>query len=212
MGFRSSGDVEMFNMMFYSLVAGITFLWLFAHKLGNRNRLLTFLLAFALMTMLNVIGVISYCGLQFSQDAVMGGTLLAILGFVMLLGFVLSGWCCRKHYGPVRFTLWLAVWIVSVCIVSMLVVYSTVFIIQAEPVPISTVLLMVSFAGAVLGGCMFVMVLPYMIVVLRSSFFRERLYACLNLKSVRPAVGQAATDAFTRQNPHTETARDNGPI
>ena len=51
MDFRSPGDVEMFNMMFNSLIAGITFLWLFAPKLGRFNPWIVFFLAFALISM-----------------------------------------------------------------------------------------------------------------------------------------------------------------
>jgi hypothetical protein len=41
----------------------------------------------------------------------------------------------------------------------------------------------------ILGAFMYVVVLPYMILALRSSFFRERFYACLHLKSM-PATAQ----------------------
>jgi hypothetical protein len=69
----------------------------------------------------------------------------------------------------------------------MLVVYSTVFIVQRASVPISTVLLIVPVVGSSYGAFLYVVVLPYMILALRSSFFRERFYACLHLKSMPTA-------------------------
>jgi hypothetical protein len=188
LGFRSA-DAEMFNMLFYSLTVGIAILWLLAHKLGNRSRFVTFLLAFTIMAVVGLAGAISYGGLEFSQRTVSALILLAILVFAMLLGFVLAGWWCRKHYSGLRFMLYLALWTVSASLVGMLVIYSIVFIVQRVSISISEVLLIVPVVGAVLGAFLYVVVLPYMILALRSSFFRERFYACLRLKSMPATAG-----------------------
>ncbi len=179
-----STQVEMFNMLFYSLTVGIAILWLLAHTLGNLNRFVTFLLALAIMAVVGLGGVISYTGLEFSQQTVGALMLLAVLIFAMLLGFVLAGWWCRKGYRPVSFMLWLAVWTVTANLVSMLVFYLIVFIVQKVPVPIYKVLLTVPAVGAVLGILSYMVVFPYMILALRSAFFRERFFACLHLKSM----------------------------
>ena len=179
-----SAQVEMFNMLFYSLTVGIAILWLLAHKLGNRSRFVTFLLALTIMAVVGLAGAISYAGLELSQQTVSVLLLLAILVFAMLLGFVLTGWWCRKHYSGLRFMLYLALWTVSAALVGMLVVYSIVFSVQRFFVPISTVLLIVPVVGAAYGVFLYAVVLPYMILALRSSFFRKRFYACLRLKSM----------------------------
>jgi hypothetical protein len=192
MGFPSA-QVEMFNMLFYSLTVGIAILWLLAHKIGNRSRFVTFLLAFAIMAAVGFAGAISYSGLGFSQQTAGALMLLAILVFAMLLAFVLTGWWCRKRYRPVSFMLWLAVWTVAVNLMGTLVFYSIVFIVQQASVPISTVLtvlLIVPVVGAVLGAFLYMVVFPYMILALRSSFFRQRFYACLRLKSMPTTAGQ----------------------
>jgi hypothetical protein len=188
MGFPSA-QAEMFNMLFYSLTVGIAILWLLAHKLGNRSRFVTFLLAFTIMAFVSLTGAISYGGLELSQQTVEVLLLLAILVFAMLLGFVLTGWWCRKRYRPVSFMLWLAVWTVAANLVSMLVFYSIVFVARRVSVPISTVLILALIAGSVLGAFLYVVVFPYMILALRSSFYRQRFYACLRLKSMPTASG-----------------------
>jgi hypothetical protein len=191
LGFRSA-DAEMFNMLFYSLTVGIAILWLLAHKLGNRSRFVTFLLALTIMAVVGLAGAISYSGLEFSQQTVAALMLLAILVFAMLLGFVLTGWWCRKRYRPVSFMLWLAVWTVSASLVGTLVFYSIVLIVlivQRASVPISTVLLIVPVVGSAYGAFLYAIVLPFMILALRSSFFRERFYACLRLKSMPATAG-----------------------
>jgi len=192
LGFRSA-DAEMFNMLFYSLTVGIAVLWLLAHKLGNRNRFVTFLLALTIMVAVGLVGAISYGGLEFSQQTVGYIVILSMLIFAMLLGFVLTGWRCRKSYKPVFFMLWLAVWTVSAFLVSMLVVYSIVFIVEGASVSISEVLIVVLVSGSVLGALLYMVVFPYMILALRSSFYRQRFFACLHLKSM-PAAASAPAD------------------
>lgn len=205
MGF-SSADAGMFGMVFNSLVVSITVLWLFAHKLGNRNRFLTFLWAFALMAVIGLVGAISFFGLIFSQQTFATLILLTMLASAMLLGFVLAGWQCRNRYSSLRFVLYLAFWTVTACIVTALVVYLTAFIIQQIPVSISKVLLMVSVVGLVLGACLYVIVFPYVILALRSAFFRERFYACLRLKSMPTNAAQADADLPGEQNPDPKTS------
>ena len=200
----SSGDVEMFNMMFSSLVAGITFLWLFAPKLSRFNPWIAFFLAFALITMFFLLGIVSYLGFGFSQNAVMSLAMLTVLALGMLLGFVLAGWRCRKHYGPVRFMLWLAVWMVAACLACTLVFYVITFFMQKVLIPITTILYIASIVGLILAIFLYLINLPYMILALRSSFFRERFYACLRLKAISEAPQQTDTGRLNGQNPGTE--------
>ncbi len=211
MGFRSA-DAEMFGMVFNSLVVSITVLWLFAHKLGNRNRFLTFLWAFALMAVLGLVGAISFYGLTFSQQTVGALILLAMSALVILLGFVMAGWQCRNRYSSLRFMLYLAFWTVAVCLASMLVVFLTVSIIQQTTFSISTLLIMVPIVSLIFGACLYVIVFPYMILALRSAFFRERFYACLRLKSMPPTASQADADLPGEQNPEPKTTEKSGSV
>jgi len=194
-----SAESEMSNMAFNSLVVGITVLWLLAHKLGDRNRFVTFLMAFALMAALGFVGTVSYVGLEFSQQTGWGLILLAILALAMLLGFVLAGWRCRNSYSGLRFVLYLAFWTVAACLAGTLVLYSVTFSIDQVSVPISTVLLLALVVGMILGGCLYVISLPYMILALRSSLFRERFYACMRLKSMPTISRQADADHLNEQ-------------
>jgi hypothetical protein len=200
----SSGDVEMSNMMFSSMVAGITFLWLFAPKLGRFNPWIAFFLAFALITMFFLLGIVSYLGFVFSRVAMESLAMLTVLALGMLLGFVLAGWRCRKRYGPVRFLLWLAAWMVVVSLASTIVFYVITFFIQKVPISITRILFMASIVGIILAIFLYVINLPYMILTLRSPFFRERFYACLRLKAMPAAPQQTDIGWLNEQNPGTE--------
>lgn len=209
--FPSSARIQ-FDPLFASYTMGVTVLWLFAHKLGNRNRFLTFLWAFALMTVLGLVGAMSYCGLNFSQQIFGALMLLVMSALVILLGFVMAGRQCRNRYSSLRFMLYLAFWTVAACLVSMLVVFLTVSIIQQTPVSISVVLLMVPVVGLIFGACLYVIVFPYMILALRSAFFRERFYACLRLKSMPTTPGQADADLPDEQNPDPKTSENSDSV
>jgi hypothetical protein len=181
--------------LFVSLVIGISVLLLLGHKIGNRNRFVTFLLAWVLMTVVGIAGVISYSGLSFSQQAVGSVIVFAMTALAMLLAFVFAGRCCRKRYSNLRFMLWLAVWDVVVCEMIFLGYLAIAMVIMSmigdmpDGLRLSSVLLQLAVTGLVVGICLYVILLPFMILAQRSGFFRERFYACLRLKSMSEIVG-----------------------
>ncbi len=184
-----SSQTETFDMLFFSLTVGIAILWLLSHKLGNRNRIVTFFLALIIMAVVGLAGAVSYAGLEFTQQAAGALILFGILILAMLLAFVLTAWRCRKRYSNLRFMLYLAVWTVAACLGITILFYSIVFIVAWAHISISTALLMVSVIGLVLSVFLYVIIFPFMILALRSSFFRERFFACLRLKPLPVASG-----------------------
>jgi len=181
--FSSSARMQ-YNPIMVSYAAAIAMLWLCAPKLGNRNRFVTFLLASAITAALCFVGIVSYLGWGFPGEAMAGLIVLAVMVVAVLLAFALAGWCCRNRYGPVRFMLYLALWTVLICLAVTLSVHSTVFILQQAPRPISRLLLVAGIYGSMLAACVYGINLPYMILALRSPFFRDRFYACLRLRSM----------------------------
>ncbi|MCK5271225.1 MAG: hypothetical protein KAJ52_01565 [Sedimentisphaerales bacterium] len=188
-----SSALSMFDQLFISLIIGISIVLLFGHKIGNRNRFITFLLAVVLMVVVGIAGVISYSGFAFSSQVAISAIMFAVMTLTMLPAFVFAGCCCRKRYGNLRFMLWLAVWTITVCVVIILGYFGiAVSIMGSMPGELISVLLQISVTGLVLGSCLYVIILPFMILVLRSGFFRERFYACLRLRSMPETVGYEA--------------------
>jgi len=174
-----SADAEMFGMVFHSLAVGITVLWLLANRLGNRNPLVTFLLAFAIVAVLGLLGTVSYVGLEFSPQTIGGPILLGMLALAMLLGFALTAWRCQNRYSGLRFVLYLAFWTAAACLATALIFFSIVLVIYRPPIPIFAAMLQLLVVGSVLGVCLYVIVFPYVLLAMCSSFFRQRFYACL---------------------------------
>ena len=185
MGFRSA-DAEMLSMIFHSLTVGITVLWLSAPKLSNRNRLVTFVLALAVMAVFGLLGARSYGRLRLSEKSGGVAVMVAMSASAILVGLALTAWQCRERYSRLRFLLYLAFWSVIASLASALVVCLIVFAIERPGFPIVEALLQILVVGLVLGVCAYVIVLPYLILALVNPFFRQRFYACLRLKPMHP--------------------------
>ncbi len=208
-----SSATAMFEQAFASLTVGISVLWLLAHKLGNRNWFVTFLLALVIMATLCIVGAVSYSGLAFSEYTIGSGVIFGVLTLVMLFAFALAGWRCRKRYSNLRFMLWLGVWTIATSIVIMLVWVGIALVFMGIGGELRgmwiSMLLVVFVSGPVFGGCLYAIVFPYMILALRSSFFRQRFYACLRLKSM-PITGSSEADAdrLGEQSTYPETSEN----
>jgi len=145
---------------------------------------------------------------------------LAMSVFTMLFAFVLTGWQCRKRYGGLRFVLCLPVWTIAVSIVSFLGYIGIALVIMSiaghAPGNWNSMLLQVFVVGLVfglvLGLCVYVINLPYIILALRNSFFRERFYACLRLKSMPTTVAQADADQLGEQSQGPKTSENSGSV
>jgi hypothetical protein len=190
----ASSSLSPLNQIVVSLSIAIAVVWLLAHKLANRNRFITFLLALATMAIVCFAGVISYSGFCFNATTSGVVIILGVLTFTMLLAFVLAGWRCRKRYSGVRFMLWLAVWCVGMCILLMLVFLGIWMLASSVSVPISVYLYLGIILGQalVIGGLLYAALFPFMILAFRSGFFRQRFYACFRLTGMTETVGTGA--------------------
>jgi len=201
-----SVQASVFSILFHSYTVGIASLWLLGHKIANRRRFITFLLALVIMAVTGLIGIISYGMTDFSGEGFAVLMLLGVLAFTMLLGFVLSGFMCRNRYSNLRFMLWLALWCVLVCMVVSMAFISIMFVIDGPPTSIFQILLAFVPISLIFGLCTYVIIVPYMILAFRSSFFRQRFYDCFHL----PAMATLRTDAggmeMTQQKDISETS------
>ncbi len=203
-----SNAAVMYDIIFNSLVAGIAALWLLADRIGNRNRFATFLLAVVVMAIMCALAGVSLGEFKLSADMAGISVVFAVLAATTLLAFVLTGWMCRKSYSAVRFMLWLAVWTVAPCLLIMMIVAAVSVIgglVMGNGPPPGSLLLMVlmfPLAGLILGGFIYAILFPFMILAFNSDLFRRRFYGCFRLKGMlAPAVaetedfsGERATD------------------
>ncbi len=199
-------DMMVFSVLFHSYAVGIAALWLLGHKIANRSRFTTFLLALAIMVIAGLIGIVSYGMTDLSNEGLTILMCLGVLAFTMLFGFVLAGRRCRNRYSNLCFMLWLALWCEVVCVVSTLVFYSIMLAIYRPSISLFIILFQLLTMGLIFGLCAYVIVLPYMILAFRSSFFRQRFYDCFHL----PAMAELSTDGSEADAPKQNNIRDLG--
>jgi len=203
--------IMQFNLLFNSLTVGITLLWLLAHKLGNRNRFITFLLALIIMIVISIIGQATNG--KFSEQTIIFLSFIIVLSLAVLISFVLAGWRCRTNYNGLRFILWLALWSIIASLAAMMIFMVFAWIVQRPPINmLKSILLQVLIMGLVTGLLLYAINLPFMILAFYSPFFRERFYACLRLKSMPTTAAQADADRPGEQNPDPGTSEKSNSV
>jgi hypothetical protein len=209
LNFSSIARVQ-YDPLVASYTVGIAVLWLLAHKLGNRNRFVTFLLALLIMIVVGFVALASYIVSASYYEIMLFLTFFTIiLALAVLVAFVLAALLCRKHYNSLRFILWLAFWIVINSTAAMLTFRIFMFVVRGRlPSNLTDVMLQVLFAGLVIGLLLFVINLSFMILALNSSFYRERFFACLRLKSMSTSPDQTDVGRSGEQNSPLKTAEN----
>ena len=169
--------LEVFRALIDALTIGLAVLWLLAYKLGNRNRIITLVLALVVLAGVTLVAIVLY-------QVLIDYNLLIFqsLGIATILViFVLAGWRCRKRYGPWRFMLWLAFWAMVISLVA-IIAYFLIFEGQVEE--LIGQMPKILHVGFIFGLYIYILNLPFMILAFASTFFRERFYAFFHLKSM----------------------------
>ncbi len=186
-GMPSSTALQ-FDAVFHSAVVGVAALWLVAHYFRRFGGFVRFLMCFGILVAVACLSILSY-SVELSRETPLFLALLFLLALTMVGAIALSRRCCGGKYRPVRFMLWLALWILlgsSVALIGSIIVGS--FILSGGP-RFSEAILILVVGGSILGLCLYVLNLPFMILGFAHPFFRERFCACLSLKPVSAITG-----------------------
>ncbi|HUV64562.1 MAG TPA: hypothetical protein VMW24_11735 [Sedimentisphaerales bacterium] len=178
-----SSSASQFDTVFHSAAVGVAALWLVASYFRRFGGFVRFLMCFGTLVTVGCLSILSY-SIEFSRETPLFLALLFLLALALLGAITLSRRLCGGKYRPVRFMLWLALWILlgsSVALVGFIIVGS--MIMSGGP-RFSEAILILVVGGSILGLCLYVLNLPFMILGFAHPFFRERFCACLGLKSV----------------------------
>jgi len=190
-----SSATSQFDALFQSMVVGTAALWLTANYLQRIGGRVRFLACLGILAVVACLGILSY-SMESSREAPLFFTLLLLLGLAMLGAITLSRRLCGGKYRPVRFMLWLLLWTLlgsSVALGGSILVTSLVLF-GGPGFP--EVILIVFMVGSILGLCLYVLNLPFMLLGFAHPFFRQRFCACLGLQLV-PASGGLASQTGT---------------
>lgn len=173
---------DSFNTFIFSLAIGSALMWVVAHLLagGTWRRTL-----FGALGMMAGVAILAALSSRFEISAytlsLMGGLSIPLLATVA--GYAMAGRKCRKSYRRAKFVLWLATWMMIPSAAGTLVF----IILQSAFMGIwpNNLVKMLGFAalgGLIIGVIAFLLSLPFLLIGMHSSMFRERLFSCLRLK------------------------------
>ena len=191
---------------FATLAASWAAVWLLAPWLAGRR--VATALAVALLTMLCAGGLFYLSA--YDMDSAEGRDFSLILypaaALALLLATALTARFCRQAYRPRRFLAWLLLWTLVVPIVSIPVVAIVTGVLAGEGLLDFAVMLVMAvfpwlIGGAVLGGALYLVNLPFLLLAMRNAFFGARFQDVLRLT---PAVSGPVQVA--------ETAGDAPPL
>ncbi|UCE99868.1 MAG: hypothetical protein JSV82_02045, partial [Planctomycetota bacterium] len=207
----SSSDVYQFDTLFHSITVGIAVLWLVVNYFEKFRGLVRFLLSFGTIVTVAYLGTLSY-STEFSNEVALFLAFFAFMTTTMLVAITAAGKLCYWQYRPLNLMLWMAMWTLLGGLFTTFGFFIVgIFIMSSGPKPdILEAILMLTFVGLILGLCLYVLNLPFMILGLTNSFFRERFCACLCPKSMpTTAKSDANGDQLNEQSLNPETSENN---
>ena len=168
----------MFVAMIDCLLIGFVLSWLLAERIGNRNRFVTWLLALALFAL--AFGAV-LINLGFGIEAIQISVFLGLTVGILLLSFTLAGFMCRKKFSPVRFSVWMAVWVLLLTNGF----FMAFVLIQCvlSHTPLGMIPVQVLLAGLIFTGILIILLLPFEILLFKNAFWRTRFEAVFRLKT-----------------------------
>jgi len=184
MGSRASSSSQtQFDLLFYTLAIGMTLLWLAAPLFQRLPAVVRILAAVALMIALAGLAVVSY-GTASPDETALFTAFLGLFGAALALTPAAAARLCGQLYRPTAFMLWLAIWLIIGCVLAVLGILAVLVSVNGGPgvSELPRLVLQGAVAGAIIGLCLYVLDLPYMLLGFASPFFRARLQACLNLE------------------------------
>lgn len=198
-------SIAIFDVLFNSFTVGLAIVWLISHRFAGSNRFAVLVLSLIIMMLTFAVAIVGFKGIDFDEEVLQMSILFGASAVAVMLSLVMAGLNCSRRYGAVKFMLWLGLWCVVLGSVAMVAFFIAAVIFAAAQgghIDIASQLLQVAVMGLVLGGILYVLVLPYMILVLNNDMFRQRFYGCFRLREMlpdKPAVEAEAVSSDDRE-------------
>lgn len=191
-----SASRTQFSFLAEFLAAGIALLWLNADKLGRFRGPMRLVAGLGLLLLADLTATLSYWG-TFPGQTGMFIVFTVIIAMILLLSLTLTRWLAHRHYRPVRFMLWLAVWnsvgsVAGAAAFVGVLVLTTGYSLNNGPAVLTEIIV----PGLVLGLCLYAVNLPYLLLMFSSPFFRRRFQVWLGLQPLLPQAQATNPEGF----------------
>ncbi len=162
-------------------------LWLLSYKLEPLEGSATFFAAAGIMAAAGVASIICFSGLAVSPGTVISVIVYAVIGCIVLLALTGARFFSRKNRTQGRFMGWLVLCLIAVfaCLTTPLAIIG--FAMGAGLLA----LVYMPISGAVIGATLYILLLPFMILAFRNSFYRARFESIFRFAT---AGGEPATE------------------
>jgi len=181
----ASVSVDRSNLLFESLVTGLALLWLQADWLRGRPGWVRVPLSLGLMLLAGLVAFVSASQTLAGPMISILPIFVTILGAILLVALALARRMTHRRYVPLAFMVWLAVGSLLFTTVSAALLAGVPqLLLSGDTIDLRLrILLIQSVAGLALGVCLYIINLPYMLLMFRSSFFGPRFRAWLGVGS-----------------------------
>lgn len=185
----SAPDATVESLGFY-IVSGTmawSLVWLLGNRLACRSRKASF---FLIVGTTLAVGLLSYyCHFGDADNLLSSIVAYGMPGVTLTLAMMLSSWACGEKCSPARFCVWLLLWTGALSL-AMLVSYAAISLIAlavAHPsyqflAHFAVLLISVVIASVFLTGIVYVLNLPFLILVFKCPFYRERFENLFHVK------------------------------
>ena len=157
-----------------AFLTGITVVWLLGERIGNRHRFLTFLSACGILLGCCALMLFEIAASEYVKQILLVGVIGA---GVMLSGFIVGGFLCRQRFGPVRFSVCFGAGVAA----AILVVFSSVFVIQIGTYFSVDLLWMFLVMALIYTAIGYIGLLPFVVLLLVNGFWRRRFAAVMGI-------------------------------
>jgi hypothetical protein len=184
-------QMQMFNVIIDGLIFGQAIMWLLAGKLSSKSRFINCLVSLVVMTMAGAGAIVSSLGTGIGMEWVVSAVALALLSLAIVAGQALAGRMCSRKYSILKFSLLTALWEIVIVAVSLLVygVAIALFIMSSLGVLQAIMVLAgVAFGAGFLGAIVYGVTLPFLILVQRNHFWRQRFMDWAQVSGPQPVI------------------------
>ena len=192
-------ETEMFGTAIKSLATAWAGVWLLGGWLSGRGRFETnFWVVVLILALASVAYLASFGGV--SAEELPGVCIFfGVSALSLSLGITLSRFCCRSFFSRGRFMGWLALWMILVPMIALLTlpVVAALSGVGAGDV-LALVLMGVVVGSFFMGGVLYLINVPFMILAFKSPFYRQRFENVVRMEEVgltAPCTSDRGLDA-----------------
>lgn len=170
----------------FGLAIGLSVLWLMSYRMIAHSRVASFFLAAVIMAAVGILTAV--CANGMSGSTITHTIVHMICTAVLLLAMTLAGLFCRRRYSAWRFTGWLALSCIMICLLVAMPFAGLAMISMAAfsngPGMIFIMLTGFLVWTFVMSLLLFGLLISFMALAFRSALYRERFYGSFRLKSM----------------------------